>query len=113
MKFGMYIVPPEPILAAYFIPISMCPFLSLLCKGSVKRIPPFTARQCLKKCISVATTEESMEEFSVWSESFQRKLGNHILSLFFHVHITNTENALTLMDRAGAKCEVSFSLWYY
>jgi hypothetical protein len=73
MKFGVYIMAPEPISMAYFINPShqsVCLYVYL----------PIVARQQIGKNVSTATnTHSKIEEFlgpsfSVWSESYRRKV---------------------------------------
>jgi hypothetical protein len=60
MQLGTYVMAPEPIPVAYFINTShqslcLCvSLLSLVSKGSIKRIPPFIAKQRLGKHIPAA-----------------------------------------------------------
>jgi hypothetical protein len=74
MKFGMYIMAPQPISVAYFInpshqSVSVC-------------VSPIVARQRLSKEVTAATnTSATIEElldasFSMRSVLYQRKVGN-------------------------------------
>jgi hypothetical protein len=75
MKRGMYIMAPEPISTAYFInpshqSVSVCvSLLSLPGKGSVKCIPPFSARQRLGNTFPpqrIQATSEELLGVCVW-----------------------------------------------
>jgi hypothetical protein len=74
MKFGMYIMAPAPISTAYFInpfPQSVYVYSSVV-------------RQLFGKSVTAAmNTHAIIEElldlsFSIWSVSYQRKLGNYV-----------------------------------
>jgi hypothetical protein len=73
IKFGMYIMAPEPILAAYFINLSY--------QSVCMYVYPIVARQGLGKNVTTAkntraTLDELLEAlFSVRAMSYQRKVG--------------------------------------
>jgi hypothetical protein len=74
MKFGINVVPPEPISTAYFIN----PSQQFMC---LQVYPTIVARQRLGKIFTVATNTQATKEelleasFSMRSGSYQRKLG--------------------------------------
>jgi hypothetical protein len=86
MKIGMYTIGTEPISKAWFLnpPIGLhvYVFLSYRCKGgSVKRIPPFGARQRLGKRVPVSKSTSNNRwnaSFSLESLSNQKRVSGSV-----------------------------------
>jgi hypothetical protein len=104
MKFGMYIMAPEPISTAYFVNPSRQPVCLYV-------YPTIVARKRLGKNATVATnTHATLEElldalFSMRSVLYEKKVGYHFFSDFFYLIFKSSSLIFTSSE---ASCPVAF-----